>query len=127
MQIYLAGRRLFQPGQLVQQGTFAAAGLTHNAAELPFFNGKIHVVERDHALLAHGVDFAQFFGADDGCQTSAPFQAYIGPILPYFDNFEKGNPCKFLGPGAPALRGFAQCYIIGTNQPPRFLQVLQKK
>ena len=77
--VYFAPGGFFQPGQHVQQGTFAAARLAHDAAEFTLFDGQVHVVERNDPFLAYGVDFAQFFGTDDGCQTPAPFQSGYWP------------------------------------------------
>ena len=68
---------LFQPGKLVQQRGFAAAGLTDNAAEFAFFYVEVNVVQRDHTFFADGIDLAQFFGMDDGCQTRAPFPGIV--------------------------------------------------
>ena len=74
---HLALGGLFQPGKLVQQCGFAAAGLPDNAAEFPFFYVEVDVVQRDHTFFADGVDLAQFFGMDDGCQTRAPFPGIV--------------------------------------------------
>ena len=71
---HLAAGGLFQPGQLIQQGRLAAAGLADDAAKLAFFNCKIHVIQRYNALFSNGVDLAQLFGMYDGCQEFAPFK-----------------------------------------------------
>ena len=62
---HLAFGGLFQPGQLVEQRRFAAAGLADDTAELALFHIDIHVVQGHHALFAHGIDLAQPHSADD--------------------------------------------------------------
>ena len=69
---HLSAAGLFQPGQLVQQGGFSAAGLSHDAAEFPFADADVHIVQRPHPFLAHGVDLAQAHRADDGRQSPRP-------------------------------------------------------
>src|SRR5699024_10432376 len=61
----LAAGWFFKPRKLVEQGGLAAAGLADNAAEFPFFDRDIDIIERDDPLLAYGVDLAQLFGVDD--------------------------------------------------------------
>ena len=78
---HLAAGRLFQPGQLVQQGRLAAAGLADNAAKLAFFNRKVHIIQRYNALFSNCIDLAQLFCMYDGCQVFAPFKEYRS-ILP---------------------------------------------
>ena len=85
----LAGCGLFQPGQLVQQGGFAAAGLTDDTAEFPFFYGQIDIVQRDDTLLADGVDLAQLFCMDNGRQYHTPFLIVISYIIPYGEERKK--------------------------------------
>ena len=73
--VYLAGRRLFQPGQLVQQRGFAAAGLADDTAELALFYRQIDIIQRNDALLADGIDLAQLLCTDDWCQTHTSLRA----------------------------------------------------
>ena len=73
--VYLAGRRLFQPGQLVQQRGFAAARLADDTAELALFYRQIDIIQRNDALLADGIDLAQLLCTDDWCQTHTSLRA----------------------------------------------------
>ena len=86
---HLARGRLFQPGQLVQQGGFAAAGLADNTAEFPLFYGQVNIVQRDDTLLADGVDLAQLFCMDNGRQYHTPFLIGISCIIPYGEERKK--------------------------------------
>ena len=73
--VYLAGRRLFQPGQLVQQRGLAAARLADDTAELALFYRQIDIIQRNDALLADGIDLAQLLCTDDWCQTHTSLRA----------------------------------------------------
>ena len=73
--VHLAGRRLFQPGQLVQQRGFAAARLADDTAELALFYRQIDIIQRNDALLADGIDLAQLLCTDNRCQTHTSLRA----------------------------------------------------
>ena len=97
---HLAPGGLFQPGQLVEQGGLAAAGLADNAAELPFFHADIHVVQSNDPLLAHRVDFAQSHGTDDGRHWHPPSFRQVSmvsvSIISCRAYKQKAPGCKFL-------------------------------
>ena len=56
---YRAAGRLFQSGQLVQQGGFPAAGGAQDTADLPFFDGKVDLIQRHDLFIADTVYLAE--------------------------------------------------------------------
>ena len=93
---YLAAGRFFQPGQLIQQGAFATAGLAHDAAEFPFFNGDRNIVQGNDPFFAYGIHLAQVDGMDNGCHFSPPFltKSYTSILYHILPPAERGQSCK---------------------------------